>query len=258
MSISSFRHSLLLFLLLCAAPLAQAATSPVGNWDFVLADRQRGVAHVTFNEDGSIDGVAVLTSGSRTLTRTNRNFTYTNLFGLAQVGGSWVRENSGRLSGYINFISGSTTNGLSFRAVARSSRLTLQAFGSAGQVAFRGVPLAETNLVDLADGTTYLGTVRYRGVPFSVLEIFELTGLGPNAYEVAGGGPGYDYSGVLLISAQRQAAFYQDRGEDSGRPRGAAYSGAIQLPRRRGSWLGTDGVNTAIRYQVAPTAMSAP
>jgi hypothetical protein len=231
---------------------AQGTDFPVGAWDFVLGDRQRGVAHVTFSGDGTLAGLAVLTSGGRSLIKTNDGFSYTNLYGAVNVTGSWVREPSGRLSGFLSFVGASTTNGLSFRGKGSGSRLLLQAFGTPGRITFRGVPMVETNEVELADGAPYLGTLRYRKVPFPVLEVFELAEAGPLAYELSGGGPGYDYTGWLLLSSQRQAAMFQDRGAGTGRPRIAAYAGGFNVRTRRGAWLGTDGVNTAVRYRVAP------
>lgn len=240
------------------APVVFAQTSPVGSWDIVLGGRyQRGLAQVTFQSDGTLDGVAVFTILGTHLFHTNGSYIYRHILGSAAVQGEWVQAGPNRITGFLNLIgSGATageTNGFSLSGVTQPTRLNLLAHGPAGKVTLRGLPLIETNLSSLP-GTNYVGRAQLRHVPFPLIEIFNPTEVAPNHYAIAGGGPGYEFQGTLLISRQRQAALYQERttvvtGSDL-----AAFAGPFNFLRRTGTLKGCDGVNLGMRYRFAPGA----
>ena len=69
-----------------------------------------------------------------------------------------------------------------------------------------------------------------------------------NYYNVQGSGPAYQYTGQLLVSRQRYAAFYQLQGVNGRFV--TVYAGPFNPVTGRGSLLGTDGVNRNIRYSV--------
>ena len=239
---------------LFAGNVVYGQTSPVGAWDLVLTGNQRGVINLTFSENGRLEGIGVLTLST---VKSNASG-ITNLFGSVVILGEWLFEHTNKISGFMNLITevstNFTTNGFSFRGTAKPARLNLKAFGFPGQINFRGVPLVETNLVDLDDATSFLGKAKAKGSPFPRLEIFQLTGVMPNFYEVEGGGPGYTFIGHLLLSSQRVAALSQYRGTSSVVPAVATYVGSFNFKTRRGMLKGLDDLHPVIHYQMAPEA----
>lgn len=247
--------------LLVLQPTA-SGQSPVGSWDVVLGgNAQRGVAHLQFNADGSIGGIAIFTVHGNKLSRTNGQYVYQYIFGSAAVQGGWVRDGTNRIQGYLNLISQgdeerdrqTVTNGFSLNGSTKPTRLNLNAHGPSGKMSLKGVPLAETNLVDLT-GTNYLAEARVPGIPFPLTEIFTPSQLSPNLYYVTGTGSGYTYTGTLLISVQKYAAFYQERTAEIVGPPIVTYAGQFNPTRRRGELRGTDGFNTNVRYKFQPGA----
>src|SRR6266498_3512222 len=103
-------------LLLTPHGQAWGQLTPVGDWDFVLSGRERGVAQVSLRPDGSLTGLAVFTFFSRTNgSIPGGGVSLTNLFGAADLQGGWsFRSGSTRqILGYINFLSmevGTTTD----------------------------------------------------------------------------------------------------------------------------------------------------
>ena len=135
--------------------------------------------------------------------RTNGAAVIRPTFGSAAIEGTWIYVSSNRIAGVINEISGESTNlftnGLSFRAVVKPSRLLLQAYGSQGRVTFRGVPLLSTN-----DFTgTFQGTGRKPRVSFPFIEVLEIAAVSPNNYVVTARGAGYNSTGSFLKSSSR-------------------------------------------------------
>jgi hypothetical protein len=254
---SAFRRSVLALVLgslnfLSTSSGLWAQNSPIGDWDFILTGNQRGVVKLAFFEDGTLDGVGVLTLTSVTSNGTGTS----NLFGGVLIRGEWLFERTNRISGFMNLITqvstNTTTNGISFRGTVRPNRLNLLGFGFPGRINFRGIPLTETNVVDLGGDISFLGRVNAKTIPFPRLEIFHLTTIQPNFYSVVGGGPGYDFTGNLLISNQRVAAFSQFRENESVVPAVATYVGPFNPQTRRGMLKGVDDLNPVIRYRISP------
>ena len=242
------------FLLVCST-LTLAAQTPLGDWDFVMKGSEHGVAQITFSGDGTLTGTAAFTFFGKRAAITNRAFVYTNIVGSATLDGSWAYDGANRITGFINEISASSatdfvTNGLSFRAVVKPTRVTMLAFGNQGRITFKGIPLEATN--DISG--TYHATGRQRDLPFPFVEIFEVSNVGLNDYEVIGGGPGYDYTGRFLVSRQRYAAFYQTRGLTYSNSLVTVYAGPFNASKRKGSLTGTDGIRTGIRYNLVHEA----
>jgi len=245
--------------LLSSSSSVSGQGTPVGSWDLVLSGRERGVAQITFNGDGTLSGVAAYCfNGSQFFTTNSGGALRTNFYGASLVSGGWIFDRTNRFSGYLNFFaqtgsSGTnyTTNGFSFRGTARNNRVNLKAVGSPGTVDFRGIPLAAPS-VDMGDDS-YLGTARSRRLPFQMFEIFQLSTESPNFYDVTGAGPGFSYDGTFLVSNQRYAAFFQNRGTgQGGSARVAAYAGPFNPAKRTGTLIGTDGAVTGIKYRIAP------
>jgi len=232
--------------------------SPLGSWDIVLSGHQRGIARIAFYEDGTLEGVTILTSNDRTIVHTNRGFLLTNWYGGGLLQGSWIYERTNQISGYINLISqfspgrtNTTTNGISFRGKAKA-RLNLLATGPQGKVSMRGIPLVANDIIDLGGGSSYLGSLRTRTAPYPTLEIFSLNTDDPNTYSVSGGGPGYTYTGTFLVSNQRYAAFFQNRGSGTNGALVSAYAGPFNVRKQRGTLIGTDGIRPVIKYRISP------
>ncbi len=241
-----------------SVPVAHGQTSPAGSWDVVLGGRyQSGLAQIQFLPDGTLSGLAVFTIQGNHFTHTNGSYVYRHILGAAAVQGEWVQAGPKQIRGYLNLVgtneSGAITNGFSLDGIVRPNRLTLLAQGPAGKVNLRGIPLVQTNLADMA-ATNYVSRVVLRRVPFPLFEIFSAAQLAANIYDLAGGGPGYDFTGTLLISRQRQAALYQHRSAEAEGSALAAYSGPFNLSRRRGTLKGSDGVNLGMRYRFEPGA----
>lgn len=69
-----------------------------------------------------------------------------------------------------------------------------------------------------------------------------------NFYGVQGSGPAYEYTGRLLVSRQKYAAFYQGQGANDQLI--TVYAGPFNPATGRGSLVGTDGVNRNIKYTI--------
>jgi hypothetical protein len=164
-------------LFLAATPKTLGQGPPIGSWDVVISGKyQHGVAQMTFADNGTLSGLVAFTFFGRSVPHTNHGFVLTNVYGGATLDGTWVYDRPNHITGFINELSvtsGSgtnlTTNGLSFRAVVKPSRLSLLAFGSKGTLTYKGIPLVATN--DISG--TYYGTVFKRSVPFSFVEVFD-------------------------------------------------------------------------------------
>ena len=236
--------------------------SPIGEWDFVLTGRQRGVVKLAVLEDRTVSGIGVLN-----MARVNTNGTVvSNLFGSVTVQGVWAYEygRTNRILGSMNLITQGYTNvdtvGVNFRGTAGRKRLNLLGYGFPGKIHFRGIPLSETN-VDLSGVTPFSGIVSVKGVRFPRFEVFYLTTVQPNFYAVAGDGPAYSFTGDLLISNQRVAALSQLRVgpavPDEISPV-AAYVGPFNVRRSLGTLKGVDERHFGIRYRIAPEAPTSP
>src|SRR5206468_10402946 len=130
-----------------------------------------------FAADGTLGGIGAFTFFGRNVAHTNHGFVITNLYGAADLDGAWVYDGPNHITGFINQLSYSvggsqtnvSTNGLSFRAVVKPSRLSMVTFGPQGTVTYKGIPLQPTN--DITG--TYYGTVFKRALPFTSVEVFD-------------------------------------------------------------------------------------
>ena len=174
-------------LITATAPLGHAApNSPVGDWDFVLGGKQRGVAFISFNSDSTITGgeiiVPVKPRTSKTPTVDPRNpegittrpsdtptttpttgssSTTSNVIGSSVIGGFWTFDSNGRVMGNLSRVyqdlestSTVTTNG--------TNTVIVQVQKTNG-VAFRGVVTPGVRMT--LNAYNSFGTVTYRGVP---------------------------------------------------------------------------------------------
>lgn len=232
---------------------ALAQNSPVGTWDIVLSGGQHGVAQVTFLNDFTLTGTEIYNyrihnpvtasdADARNGGDSGRSPTptvsgLTNVFGGADLGGTWTYDTHGRVVGQFVEVSRNDTNGVSFRAVVKpGARITMSGthYPSGRKVSFRGIPLAP--LADFSG--TYFATGRRNGVPIAETYTFA-PGPDVNSYLVAGIGPGYGLvnTNVAYISGLKYMAFYSQTTEaTNGLVR--TVSGTFSLTKKRGTLTG--------------------
>ena len=183
-------------LLTATVPFGHAAPqSPVGDWDFVLSGKQRGVAFISFNPDSTItggqiivpvkppipktptvdprnpDGITTRPGDTATTPTTSGSSTTTsNVIGATSIGGFWTYDSSGRVIGNLSQIyqdldstTTVTTNGTNTVIV-----LVMKTNG----IAFRAV--VTTGVRMTLNAYTRYGTVTYRGVP--TMDLTDLDG----------------------------------------------------------------------------------
>ena len=248
------------------APVARAQNSPVGpTWDVVLSEGQHGVARITFLNDGTLVGSEVFAyhahnppdpsdidprgvgSGGRNPEVSSTGTT--NLFGYADIEGTWTYDNKGKVVGAWAELSRNRTNGISFKATVKPGvRITMSGTRYEGppydlpgghHVSYRGIPL--TNLVSLTGQAMY-GVGHRKGI--AVTETFTLqpatgTDAGPNNYTATlAFGPGYTYTdSIIYVSGLKYIAFYSATSErTNGLIRTVA--GSFNLKSLRGSLTG--------------------
>jgi hypothetical protein len=254
-------------LILCS-PLAitQAQNSPdtVGTWDFVLSGSQRGVAQITFLDDHTLTGTEIITvkssnestnalsdnprgdfdGESRTSTGGGgSSSTITNFYGKADLFGTWTFDSAFRVIGVIAESGGSVTNGISFRANVRATRMTMTGMRNGRRITYSGVPL--NPLADLSGD--YYGQGKLAGQPFT--ELFTVVPAGAlgnpdllpagfvNGYDIIGVGPAYATVGAMIISGRNQMALVTlSSGNTTGVLRSVA--GPFRLTRGTGSLKG--------------------
>jgi hypothetical protein len=102
----------------------------------------------------------------------------------------------------ISCVTSPLTNGLSFTAVVRPSRLTMKSTTSYGNITFHGRPAVE--LPDISG--TYYAQGKKTGNP-DFVEFITLTPGGQlNVYEISGQGAGYDVGGLGIFSSTKRLA----------------------------------------------------
>jgi len=250
---------------------------PVGDWDLVYSGKQKGLAVLTFNLDGTLTGYEIVrpvpakTSssdvdlrhpggeadrGGGTGTSTNGGSTNiianTNILGSSVLTGVWNYDSAGKVIGLINQISQTlgpvpvdVTNVVSFRAgVVPGSRITISTYGSGGKNILRGKPVS-----DLGN----LGGDFYAAGKRDGLTFFEFADLLPdpgllNRYDFSGIGPGYTFTGGALVSRTKQIAVFalSDGGTLS------VYTGSFSLVSRKGRLSGVDSNGKKVTYNLTP------
>lgn len=246
---------------------AAAFDSPIGDWDFSFTGSKKGVAQITFLGDNTLTGFEILTPGrplsggtvpetnprGGTITdtdpRTGRpNDSGTNLFAWGGVvfDGHWGFDEKGKIVGTVTVTSSDSTNGMSFIGkVTAGTRMALRASDETGGTIYRGVPRAA--LADISGDYTASGKLgRTRHTAF-----FTLSASGaPNIYDVVAHGPGYDGTGVALLTANNKLGIYYEIGETN--PAIVALSGSFNATGLKGTVSGTDGTNNISLKIVQP------
>jgi hypothetical protein len=189
----------------------------------------------------------------------------TQLYGFGTDSGNWTFDDQGRVFGFwaefgagpcvsnsvvtngvtnIVVTCNSLTNSVSFTGnVVPGKHLTLKCSTPNGQVVFRGVPA-----VQLADVSgSWIGIKKGPKIP-TFNEQFTLSintnAPIPNAYDVSGIGPGYQYTnGIVLISSQHQMSFSCVTAENPANP-GLdilrAVNGSFNVNKAKGTLTGWD------------------
>ncbi len=169
------------------APFGHAAPqSPVGDWDFVLGGKQRGVAFISFNSDSTITGGEIIapvkprtpktpTTDPRnpeglttrpsdtpaTTSTTGSSSTTSNVIGGSVIGGFWSFDSNGRVIGNLSQVYQDleSTTTVSTNGTNTVIVVVLKTNG----VAFRGVVTPSVRMT--FNAYTSFGTVTYKGVP---------------------------------------------------------------------------------------------
>lgn len=233
---------------------AQAQTSPVGTWDFILSGSQKGVAFISFSNDFTLRGTEVVTvkpadapdsnprqprpggirvdGSSSTNSSTNVYF-----FGTTDIRGVWAYDVSGGIVGVFQEGEDDLVNQVSFRGKRSGSKLNLVGHHEDRKIHYRGIP--QPVLPDLQG--RYYGTGKRDGTPF--VQIFDLRpdpDSVPNRYVVVPFAPPNEITnGVALVSGQNQMAITTLNLEGTNFVL-SALSGAFKVNKGRGSLSGVD------------------
>jgi hypothetical protein len=230
-----------------SSPLTlQAQVIPDGSWDVVLSGSQRGLAQITFYPDFTLDGVEAITFKRKSASSSSSNnsrggdndsrgdtggtvstASSTNYYGMASLTGSWTYDNRQRIIGFISEVDGTNVvNGISFRAVVRADRITINGVGNGARTTYRGVRL--NALPDISGD--YYGQGKSGGNSFN--EVLTLVPNGdPNTYDATGVGPAYDYIGIVMVSAKKQMAFVSLLDDGAGNTRLRSVTGSHNLSK---------------------------
>ena len=174
-------------LITATVPFGHAAPqSPVGDWDFVLGGKQRGVAFISFNPDSTITGGEIIvpvkprtpktpTSDPRnpegittrpsdtptTTPTTGSSSTTSNVIGGSVIGGFWTFDSNGRVIGNLSQIYQDLDSTTTVTTNATNTVIVL--VKKTNGVAFRGV--VTTGVRMTFNAYTSFGAVTYKGVP---------------------------------------------------------------------------------------------
>ena len=247
--------------------VAAAFDSPVGDWDFYFSGSEKGVAQVTFLGDFTLTGFEILMPGKprsnssadtnprggpstgvdpRTGQPNDVSGTNTLSWGGVLIDGFWGFDEKGKVVGAVTFTSSSSTNGLSFEGtVVAGTRMTLQASDDTGKMIYRGVPRAA--LPDISGDYTATGK-KGRAKLTSVISLAPSSS--PNIYDVVIHGPGYDGTGIGLLTSNNKLGIYYEIGTTNASI--VALSGSFNTSRLKGSVTGTDGTNNLSLKIVLP------
>lgn len=239
--------------------VAAAFDSPVGDWDFYFSGSQKGVAQITFLGDFTLTGFEILMPGkpkSNSSGDTNPRggpstdldprtgqpndggaSTNTFSYGGRLIDGFWGFDEKGKVVGAVTFTSSSSTNGLSFDGtVSLGTKMTLRASDDSGKMVYYGVPRAA--LPDISGD--YTGTGKKGNAKLTSILSLAPSG-NPNIYDVVIHGPGYDGTGVGLLTSNNRLGIYYEIGTTN--PSIVALSGTFNTSRLKGTVTGTDGTN---------------
>ena len=273
------KHSLHLFALAAAGLLLtgtvpfvhSASDSPVGDWDFVLGGRQRGVALISFNPDSTIAGALIVRPikpslpsvppfdprnptgasgrpGTTPPVSSNSSVTVSNFLGSTTLFGMWTYDFKGNVVGFLanryEDLSQTSTNGpvyvtnsASFRGTARTGvRFNFNVFSGVGTVSYKGVPMID--LPDI-DGDYFAETRRSGLASYDFFTLTQNLGGGLNTYDISNGNAGaFLFGGGAILSRQKQLAVVTLSGEEE--PTLSAYVGPFSTTTRRGNLIGAD------------------
>lgn len=194
----------------------------------------------------------------------------TNLLGSAPLGGRWQHDVSGKVIGIIdqivqsvkevetyetNIFNGdivtnlvqvftSETNAISFRAVVvPGTRITINTYGPDGNNVLRGTPASIAP--GLLSGDFY--AIGKRDT-LNFVEFLNLVNdpMIASRYDADGIGPGYDFTGRILVSNKKQIAIATL--SLSGVPTLSVYTGSFNLTTHRGKLTGVDSSDRRLNY----------
>jgi len=139
------------------------------------------------------------------------------------------------------------TNNLSFTAIVNpGSRLSLKATSANGNKNLKGVPA--TPIADLSGG--YYAEGKKSGLKFIEFLSFEASSEYPNAFDVYGGGGGYELEGIAVASRQKKMGFiYRGSGEND--PLVSVF-GSINYSTLKSNLKGVDSNEAKITYKITP------
>jgi hypothetical protein len=152
------------------------------------------------------------------------------------------------ISQATNFVTTCTTNavtnGISFSAVVRpGTRMVIKTMSPVGRYTLKGVPAQE--VPDFSG--FHMANAKSRGLRYTELFLAEPSFEFPNAFLLAGAGPGYEFWGVGVLSSQRHLALVSNGGAAGLN----AVTGPYNFRRETGTLKGSDMDGNRITYRVA-------
>ena len=230
-------------LVVAAHATSHAATtnSPVlttnAGWDCLISGKgsEQGILFLTFTGDGfsgngTFDGAMVLAKVASFKPATDRSGSssprdpsappapaITNIYGFAAIDGRWNYDANGYTVGVFtyNLMDATSTNlnQVSFKAKISPNKRLTASFSSSlgGNGTIRGVPIKTvTNALGFPgswSATEKSGSLtRYEWLSLSPI-VSKAAPSWPNIYSVSGYGPGYDVSGICMVSSQKKIGF---------------------------------------------------
>lgn len=176
---------------------------------------------------------------NETFTSVNTDSFITNLDGSVTFSNTVFTTTNTAIVNSTNYI----TNAFSFTAKTSAKKITIKTTGVLGDRILTGKPATE--VTDLSGSYYAMGTSD--GLPF--VEFLTITpSLGYNAFDVAGTGAGYTFTGALVESSQKRVGLVVYDG-GSTIPRFSA-TGPVNTKKFTADLKGSDGAGSLIRYKI--------
>jgi len=252
--------------------------SPVGTWDVVISGRAKGVAFLTFNSDYTISGIEMIAPAGKVDDTSSSDLRYpggepgrhpdpnpdspstvssTNvLYGTYDIDGRWTYDANGKIVGFFPEIgsrgsgtnSAGVTNSVNFTAkVTPGKRISLVGSSGIGKVNYRGIPF--TSVPDFSG--SWLGQTKRGSQTF--YELFDASAYDLFSFDIFGTGPTYEFEGVALVSAQKRIGMHT--AWTTSDPVVRVVVGSYNPAKSRGDMKGIEDPKLKVRLRIsrAPT-----
>lgn len=259
--------------------LTAQADSPVGNWDFYFSGDQKGVAQINFYPDFTVDGIEISSPGRLTKKPSNNprsevddrddprsasdpNLAYEFITGSSIITGSWGYDTQGRVIGALVLTSANATNGWSFTGVAKGvsgpkPRMTITTYHNTSiglRSVLRGVLRSSLPSIGGTGGFAESGTMVNR-INLSTQGYSRILTMAPsgaqNIYNVLEAGPGYDGSGIAIVTGNKRIGIYTEHYKPgTTNLQIVVVSGTFNTNKLTGSLKGYDGDKNSIYSRI--------